>query len=572
MPHAGVSLRGRTVRAMLLGALYCNQSGAQAPAPSPPEFSSHETPVTFSSRVNLVSVPVVVRDRDGRALGNLRQADFQLFDKGKLQVITKFSLERAETLLEMSSGAKEKDRLPVGPAAPGTVAPAVPERYLAYLFDDLHLDAADSIRVRQAADRHVTETLDPAARAAIFTTSGRVTLDFTDDRQKLRDAIQRIPPAPPTTAEILDCPEITPYQADLIINKGDPEAFELAVAEAMACRKLPTRPPAEVVARSTAMSVLQLSEVQNRDTLAIAKSVVGRLSEMPGSRTIVMVSPGFVMLTSQRVDEMDLIDRSIRANVTINTLDARGLLTLYPMKGDTNPQTLKNQYVRDSALASSDVLTDLADGTGGTSFQNDNGFQDGFKQSAARPEYVYVLGFSPQNLKFDGSYHNLKVTVRNSSNFTLQVRRGYWAPNHAVDPAEAALEELREVVFSRDEIQGIPVDVQAEFFKPSDAQPQLTVISRLDIKGMQFRKTEDRNNDILTVVTGLFDQNGNYISGIQRILEMHLQDQTLAALEISGITLKESFSVAPGRYIVRVVVRDTEGQTIAARNAGVEIP
>ena len=58
---------------------------------SQPEVSSQETPVTFSSRVNLVSVPVVVRDKAGRAVGNLRQEDFQLYDKGKLQIITKFS-------------------------------------------------------------------------------------------------------------------------------------------------------------------------------------------------------------------------------------------------------------------------------------------------------------------------------------------------------------------------------------------------------------------------------------------------------------------------------------------------
>jgi VWFA-related protein len=524
-------------------------------------------PVTFSSQVNLVSVPVVVKDHEGRAVGNFQQEDFQLFDSGKLQVITKFSLEKAGTLVEMSSGAKAKDPIPLG-----RVPPAVPDRYVAYLFDDLHLEAADSIRVRQAADRHVSETLDPAARAAVFTTSGRVTLDFTDDRQKLRDAIQRIPPAPPITNEILECPDISPYQADLIINKGDSAAFEWAVAETRACYERLPRAAWETIARSTAMSVLHLSEGQNRDTLAVAKGVVRRLSEIPGSRTVVLVSPGFVMLTNQRADEMDLIDRSIRAHVTINTLDTRGLLTLYPTKGDLNPQTLKNQYFRDSALVNSGVLIDLADGTGGSLFQHDNGFQDGFKQLASRPEYFYVLGFSPQNLKFDGSYHNLKVTLKNGKDVTLQVRGGYWAPNHAVDPAEAALEELREVVFSRDEIQGIPVDVQAEFFIPSDAQPQLTVISRLDIKGIRFLKTEDRNNDTLTVVTGLFDQNGNYISGIQRVLEMHLQDQTRAALETSGITLKESFSVAPGRYIVRVVVRDTGGQTMAARNAGVEIP
>src|SRR5580658_9871088 len=58
-----------------------------------PEVVSHEAPATFSSRINLVTVPVVVRDRDGRPVGSLRQEDFQLFDKGKPQVITKFSIE-----------------------------------------------------------------------------------------------------------------------------------------------------------------------------------------------------------------------------------------------------------------------------------------------------------------------------------------------------------------------------------------------------------------------------------------------------------------------------------------------
>jgi hypothetical protein len=71
---------------------------AQAPGPAPaPEVSSRETPITFSSRVNLVLVPVVVRDNRGHAIGTLKQDDFQLFDKGKPQVITRFSVEKPAT-------------------------------------------------------------------------------------------------------------------------------------------------------------------------------------------------------------------------------------------------------------------------------------------------------------------------------------------------------------------------------------------------------------------------------------------------------------------------------------------
>src|SRR5271154_5204420 len=119
-----------------------------------PEISSQEAPVTFSDRVNLVSVPVVVRDREGHAVGNLRQEDFQLFDKGKLQTITKFTVEKTEVAAPAPTGS--------GPAAavggtPLTAPPPVssrpvifPERYVAFLFDDVQLSLDDLARARTA--------------------------------------------------------------------------------------------------------------------------------------------------------------------------------------------------------------------------------------------------------------------------------------------------------------------------------------------------------------------------------------------------------------------------------------
>src|ERR1019366_9085535 len=95
----------------------------------------------------------------------------------------------------------------------------------------------------------------------------------------------------------------------------------------------------------------------------------------------------------------------------------------------------------DHANAEGDVLGELADGTGGTWVHNTNDLAGGFKRIAAAPEYYYVLGFSPQNLKFDGSYHNLKVTLKSSKDFTLLARRGYFAPKHELDAAQEAKRE-----------------------------------------------------------------------------------------------------------------------------------
>ena len=98
---------------------------AQTPTKSTAEMATHDEPALFKARVNLVMVPVVVRDRKGNAVGNLKQEDFQLFDKGKPQYIARFSMERAGgRLIKAGGGAqatspdKLVDEKPRGPAGP----------------------------------------------------------------------------------------------------------------------------------------------------------------------------------------------------------------------------------------------------------------------------------------------------------------------------------------------------------------------------------------------------------------------------------------------------------------------
>jgi VWFA-related protein len=556
--------------------LLCPLTVCAVLAQDAPEITSHQAPATFTSRANLVSVPVVVRDSKGRAVGNLRQEDFRLFDKGKPQIITKFSVNKsggseAAPAIPASGGRQAETALSPLPAVPAQ--PALPDRYVAYVFDDIHLKFGDLAKVRAAAEQHFAESLAPTSRAAIYTTSGRVTLDFTGDREKLHEALLRIGPIPNAAPPGEACPDIiSTYEADLILNHQDAQANQTAVEELAQClpRAAITRGTVEIFSERA----LSANNINTQSVMSVLAGVVQRISVMPGSRSIVLASPGFLLLGQLRAKETELMDRAIHANVTIGTLDARGLYDPWLGEAGSTKDRLDSarmRYRREEADADKDVMAELAEGTGGKFFKNDNGFKEGLDQLAAPPEYTYVLGFAPQNLKYDGSYHELKIALVNSKGLELQARRGYWAPNHAEDAAEQAANEIRDAVFSLDELRDIPADVTTEFLKLSDTAAELTVEAHLDLNGLKFRTAGDRSKDTLTVVTGVFDQDGHYVSGIQRVIDMRLRERTLAKLLGSGMAVKESFDVPPGRYVVRVVVRDSDGQAMAARNGTVDI-
>ena len=554
-------------------------------------MSTRDTPATFSTKVNLVMVPVVVRDGKGKAIGTLQKEDFQLFDKGKPQVISKFSVEKAGEVLipaEVTTDetATNKSDQPEKAAAP------IAQRFVVYLFDDVHTSTADLIQARNAADRHLTENLEPAARAAIFTTSGQGNLDFTDDRVKLHEALLRLMARPTMGPPGSECPDLTYFMADLIQNKNDTTALQAAAAEVeVTCAPPPPGPQtpatiqqaeqiAENVSRSTAARILNYGERDTRLAFTVLEDAIRRLAAAPGDRNLIFVSAGFFLTDDLRQEETDIMDRAIRANVRISSLNARGLYTIIPGGDASTPHSaggpavmaLKTQYQSLSAVAEEGVMEELADATGGRYFHNSNDLKAGFAQVAAAPEFVYVLGFSPQNLKLDGAFHALKVSLKMPHGLDLQARRGYYAPKHLPNPEEDAKREIEEALFSRDELQDIPLELHVQFFKSSDVTAKIAVLARLSVKNLRFRKTDGRNNDNLTILSGVFDRNGNYITGTQKVVQMRLLDATLDKVLNSGVTVKTNFDVAPGSYVIRLVVRDSEGQSMAARNGVVEIP
>jgi hypothetical protein len=214
----------------------------------------------------------------------------------------------------------------------------------------------------------------------------------------------------------------------------------------------------------------------------------------------------------------------------------------------------------------------LALDTGGIFFNNNNDLDGGFRKLAGLPDAYYLLAFSPQNLKLDGMFHPIQVKLVSPKGFNVQARRGYYAPKKPADPTEQEKEEIREAVFSQDETHELPIDVHTQYFMKSETDARIAVLTNIDLRPLHLRKEGDRNVDNLTFVTVVFDRDGHAVSSQQKTVELHLRDSSLEKYQQTGITLKTSFDLKPGTYMVRAVVRDSESGQISGLNRTLEIP
>jgi VWFA-related protein len=549
-----------------------SEASAKAQSDTKSEISTQDTGTTFKLRVNLVQVHVTVRDGKGDPIPNLKREDFQVFDQGKLQPITVFAVETRESRREKALAAA---RTQADASGPGEKT-VLPDRFVAMEFDDIHLAAEDAAYTRKSAEQFL-DNLAPTDRVGIFTTSGELTQEFTSDVALLKQKLLGIIPRPKVGhTSTNDCPDVSPYVADLVQNRNDQMALQAVVKDAWQCayNNDPLMYSSAVsLAQSTIPRIAMEADADNNYTYRTLQDTLRRLAAMPGERVMLIVSPGFIM-GLQTSDLMIIVDQANHANIVINTLDARGLYT--PDMGDVSQGRTGIAQLGGYRIAAQAeqayVLSDFAYGTGGAFFQNSNDIAGGMKMIGSAPEVSYVIGFSPQNEKMDGSFHTLKVKLTGKEKYTIQARRGYYAPRKLNDPKEQEKQEIQEAIFSRDEIMDLPLELQTQYFKKDAVEAQVSVVSRLQVKGMHFRTAGGRHNDSLTFATAIFDDDGNFVTGGEKILQMHLLDPTYERVLRTGLTLKSSFDLKPGKYMVRQVVRDSEGSQMAARNGAVDIP
>jgi hypothetical protein len=255
--------------------------------------------------------------------------------------------------------------------------------------------------------------------------------------------------------------------------------------------------------------------------------------------------------------------------VVINGLNARGVILAEEEEdvasrkvvvsrrappSAASPEQLWIRYRRESAVADGDVMKDLAEGTGGVFFHNNNNLRLGFERVAAAPEFSYVLGFSPGGLKPDGSFHSLRVRLQNGKGASIEARRGYYAVTPDSEEIRSSRAALEDAILARDERSDIPIVLLTGSSMPLNASAaKVLATAKIDVTSLASAAFD--------VAATLFDPEGAYVTGTAETVKFDARQRRLP------ITLHWEFpDIPPGSYVVRLVVREPKSKSMTTIN------
>ena len=173
-----------------------------------------------------------------------------------------------------------------------------------------------------------------------------------------------------------------------------------------------------------------IAEDYSLDTLRAINQLINHLGQMPGRRVLLVTSSGFLTLSFHQQTQK-IIEAAIRANVVINALDTAGVVYDDRIGSHFNMKT---------------PMYEMTAGTGGKFIYNNNDLGTGLSKLSAEPSVSYILGFSPTDLKVDGSEHKLKVKLAVQEHLTVSARPSYFAPSTELSPAEKRFHKLQEAM------------------------------------------------------------------------------------------------------------------------------
>ncbi|HEX7330412.1 MAG TPA: VWA domain-containing protein [Pyrinomonadaceae bacterium] len=555
-------------------------------------------------RSNEVRLDIVVKDKKGRQIKDLKATDFEVLEDGVPQKVESFRFVSRES---GTATPETKDN----PSPTGaTTAPAPARRstptVTALVFDRLSPEARSL--ARKAGFAYAQEGMAVGAFTGVFgiDQSLRTLQNFTDDSQLIKDAVERATgTATSTYASGAGRMRENTDRGILLDQQISSGATAAAAAGAAQNSSGAAAAAADIGQAAVQQQLLEMQtrmldhyERLERDqegfaTINSLLAVISPMQNLPGRKTIIFFSEGLKLPPSVMLKFPAVINAANRANVSIYSIDAAGLrissgtleaakelnsITAAGMaqqargndRGSNGPYT--RALERNEDLMRFDPrsgLGSLSDQTGGFLIHDTNDLTAGLRRIDDDMNGYYFLTYVPQNKEYDGRFRRISVKVARS-NVEVQSRQGYYAVESSGQLPMLDYEVPAIAAARNSKGSSAPNLLNSTALSyPAPGNNGLTLIlGEAPLAAFKFTPSNDNKNysTDFTIVALVRDEADQIVQKLSHHYTLNGAIQDLDKAKKGNVLFYREAQLPPGKYRVQLIAYDasTGGVNVSA--------
>jgi VWFA-related protein len=519
------------------------QSGVQSGRPAAAPGVS-----TFTTTANLVIVDVTVKDKTGGVIENLKQNDFSVFEDGKPQKISVFELQKLSLEPAPPPEAptlEDQKALPEDPkttiSVPASNAPTKVQyhdkRLLVLFFDFSNMAIPDQLRAQDSSLKFLDKQMTASDMVAIllFTTTVQVKTDFTADRDQLRTVIENLP--------IGDMTDLA-----AMADTGDDDSEDTGAA---------------FVADETEFNIFNTDR-----KLAAIEDAVKKLAKLPEKKVMIYITGGISKTGVDNQAQLEAsINAAVKANVALFPIDARGLMGDPPGGAASSAASRGNGVYtgsqwnsqRSGINNSQETLVTLASDTGGKAFLDSNDLSLGIVQAQQEFRSYYILGYYTTNLTLDGKYRKITVKLNNNTTAKIEARPGYYADKVWGKFTSADKEmKLQEALAAADPVTEIPLALEIDYFRISPTAYFVPISVKVPGSLIDLKDKKTGGDTEFDFIGNVLNERKAQVGYVRDNIKVHLDAEKRETLASRSFLYDAGFTLAPGRYRLRFLVRENQ--------------
>ncbi|MBZ5582137.1 MAG: VWA domain-containing protein [Acidobacteriia bacterium] len=551
-------------------------AGGRAGAQPPP---SGQAPPAIKTNAEEVLVDLVVRDKKGKPIYDLKPDEIAVTDDGVRQRVTSFRLVQGKEAIANDGARKPLDPLrQIHLVTLAFEGMGVEQRQIA------RSAAIDMIKGDQSDDVYYS--------AVAIASQLQVLQSFTRDKDALRKAIE-MATSGVSSAQLSSESERVKRQLDDSLRRLTGQSDTAAALHALDATPAPP-PGAALGAQALEAKLVELAlqmtrfdaTVTDAPRLSIAslESLARGLARLPGRKSVLYFTPGLILPTYLDEPYRNLLSIANRANVTFYSIDSNGVMTSRQTANGANDlaratalsagaatsqtgaSTMEEMRAADTAENSirnntEGALRDLAESTGGFLIGDSNDLRTPLRRISEEIESYYEVSYSPEIQNYDGSFRRIKVEV-GRKDALVHARNGYFALPPDVRAAGLMPFEipLLQALSTRSAAADVRFRSELVRFGSTPQGIRAAVVVEAPIGGLTFRENREKGvfNAHLALVALVKNASGQVAQKFTRDMPLQGTLDKLAGVKGANFIYKETMTLPPGRYTLETAVSDRE--------------